>query len=139
MDNKTQVIKHLEMIQGIINRLGSNSFLVKGWSMTLLIAGVMFIVERNIQNNFIILAFLIPAFGFWMLDGYFLNQERLFREGYNKIRKQDDTDFNMNFNNSKNNSKNNFINSIFSKTLSPFYGIEFLFILVIYLWSQCFQ
>ena len=38
MNDKEQVIKHLEIIQGVVNRLASNSFLIKGWSMTILSA-----------------------------------------------------------------------------------------------------
>ncbi|WP_180230851.1 hypothetical protein [Bacillus cereus] len=30
-DNKH---KHFEMIQGVITRMGSNSFIIKGWSVT---------------------------------------------------------------------------------------------------------
>ena len=33
MNGTEKVVKHLEMIQAVINRLGSNSFLVKSWSM----------------------------------------------------------------------------------------------------------
>ena len=35
MENKQ---KHLELIQGVINRLSSNSFLLKGWSVVLISA-----------------------------------------------------------------------------------------------------
>jgi hypothetical protein len=31
-------IKHLEMIQAVISRLANNSFLLKGWSITLVSA-----------------------------------------------------------------------------------------------------
>ena len=33
MDNGEKVIKHLEMTQAVINRLGSSSFLLKGWQV----------------------------------------------------------------------------------------------------------
>lgn len=33
-------IKHLEMILGIVNRMGSNSFFLKGWSVTI-VAGLL--------------------------------------------------------------------------------------------------
>ena len=36
MDGTEKVVKHLEMTQAIINRLGSNSFQLKGWSMILI-------------------------------------------------------------------------------------------------------
>ena len=35
MNNKH---KHLELIQGVINRLSTNSFLLKGWSVVLVSA-----------------------------------------------------------------------------------------------------
>ncbi len=44
MEGKESVIKHLEMIQRGINRLGRDSFLVKGWSMAILTAGIIFIL-----------------------------------------------------------------------------------------------
>ena len=43
MNGKEKVIKHLEMIQGVVNRLAHNSFLIKSWSMTILIAGMTFL------------------------------------------------------------------------------------------------
>ncbi len=33
-------IKHLEMAQAVINRLGRNSFLLKSWGMTILVAAI---------------------------------------------------------------------------------------------------
>ena len=92
MNNKEQIIKHLEMIQGVINRLGYNSFSIKAWSMAILVAGIAFITKTEEQPQGIILVFLIPVFGFWILDAYFLWQERLFRKVYDDIRKQEKTD-----------------------------------------------
>jgi len=31
-------LKHLEMLQGVINRMANNSFLLKGWSVVLISA-----------------------------------------------------------------------------------------------------
>ena len=36
MDRK---MKHLEMIQGVISRMANNSFMLKGWAVTL-VAGI---------------------------------------------------------------------------------------------------
>ena len=40
----------------------------------------------------------LPTAAFWLLDGYFLRQERLFRKLYDKVRVmgEDDIDFSMN-------------------------------------------
>ena len=74
MGNK---IKHLEFIQGVINRLVSDSFRMKGWCVVL-IAALFILLAREGQVEFIAVA-LIPVIAFWGLDGYFLWQERLYR------------------------------------------------------------
>jgi len=79
---------HLLTIQTIIARMGVNSFLLKGWSVTLISA--LFALEASKGNKtFIWIAFL-PCIVFWGLDGYFLWQERLFRALYNKVRATDE-------------------------------------------------
>lgn len=65
-------IKHLEMIEVIIERMAKNSFQLKGWSMTL-IALVGAISAQGSDKRFILLAF-IPIFGFWALDSFYLQQ-----------------------------------------------------------------
>ena len=77
-------IKHLEMIQGIVNRLAQNSFQLKGWSVILVSA--MFALAANNTNNIFIYLAYFPAFAFWILDGYFLWQERLYRKLYDHVR-----------------------------------------------------
>lgn len=133
MDNTTHVVKHLEMIQGVINRLGHDSFLIKGWSMAILAAGILFIARGEGQSEMIVVAFLIPVVGFWILDGYFLWQERLFRKVYDEVRKQDCTDFAMNVMKHKDKPKCNWMASMFSVTLILFYGIEGLFVLAVWM------
>ena len=132
MNDKEQVIKHLEMIQGVVNRLGHDSFLIKGWSMTILAAGIIFIARSQIQSACIVLTFIIPVIGFWILDGYFLWQERSFRKVYDEVRKQEATDFAMDAKKRKDKPKCNWLASMFSKTLMLFYGIEILFVLFVF-------
>ncbi|MET9888851.1 hypothetical protein ABZZ47_01310 [Streptomyces sp. NPDC006465] len=78
-------IKHLEFIQAIVSRLGNGSFLIKGWTMT--VAGVFFGVAANRPSWKIAAAGILPIVGFWLLDSYFLRQERLFRKLYDDVRK----------------------------------------------------
>ena len=37
-DYKESELKHIEMIESIIERMGQNSFALKGWTMTLIVA-----------------------------------------------------------------------------------------------------
>ena len=137
MKEKDHVIKHLEMIQGIVNRLGHDSFLIKGWSMTILVAGIIFISKNTYYYKELMLTFIIIIVGFWILDGYFLWQERLFRKVYDEIRKQEKTDFSMNIMKHVGKKKCTWRSSVFSVTLGIFYGVEVLFSLVIFIILKC--
>lgn len=77
-------VKHLEMIQGVINRLANNSFLLKGWSVTL--AAALVGVSANESVPWFALAAVLPAISFWLLDAYYLRQERLYRALYDAVR-----------------------------------------------------
>ncbi|WP_345984290.1 hypothetical protein [Streptomyces sp. DSS69] len=78
-------VKHLEMIQAIITRLGNGSFLIKGWTMTL--AGVFLGFAANRSSWRIAALASLSIFGFWLLDAYYLRQERVFRALYEAARK----------------------------------------------------
>jgi hypothetical protein len=88
-------IKHLELVQAVINRLAGNSFSIKGWSITL-VSALFVLAAKDANARYAILA-LLPALGFWGLDAYYLRQERLFRKLYDSIRTQTaDPSFSMN-------------------------------------------
>ncbi len=121
MDIQEQKIKHLEMVQAIINRMAHCSFLLKSWSITLTTAVVLINVATG--NPYHIYIYLIlPILLFWTLDGFFVNQERLFRHLYDSIRKGEETDFSM----ETDCNKSNWLSVCFSKTLVIFYSPLFL-------------
>ncbi len=132
MDVTEKVIKHLEMTQAVINRLGNNSFLLKGWSMTIIVTAMVLIARYDLQNPCIILSLILPILGFWILDGYFLWKERLFREIYDDVRCQSDTDFKMDLLKHKNKPKCSWISAMFSVTLIIFYSVEIVLIVVVF-------
>ena len=77
-------IRHLEMVQGVINRMAGNSFFLKGWMVTLVTA--FFSLSDKDENTVYFLLVYIPIFIFWILDAYYLRQERLYRNLYDLIR-----------------------------------------------------
>lgn len=81
-------IKHLELIQAVISRLGNDAFLMKGWALT--VAGAFFGFAVNKENWPLALTGLVPTATFWGLDAYFLRCERLFRCLYSKVRAKDE-------------------------------------------------
>ena len=90
--------KHLDYIQNIINRLANNSFIIKGWAVTLASA-ILVIAGKGVDDKMeLMLVALIPVFCFWLLDAYFLWQENLFRELYKEVsqKREEEIDFKMN-------------------------------------------
>ena len=69
-------IKHLEMIQATIARMNHNSFLVKGWAITLFAAMFAFGVKTTPAT---LIAIFPAMMGFWLLDSYYLWIEKQFR------------------------------------------------------------
>ena len=82
MENK---IKHLELIQSVINRMASNSFALKGWGVTL-VAGIFVLAGKDADKLYFLVAY-IPIIVFWGLDAYYLLQERLYCALYDKVLK----------------------------------------------------
>jgi hypothetical protein len=90
-------LKHLELIQQVITRMATNSFLVKGWSVTLLSAIFAIAASKDGLHQIVWVGF-VPLVMFWMLDGFFLRQERLYRKLWDRVRAQAQempTDFSM--------------------------------------------
>ena len=113
-------LKHLEFIQQVVNRMSGNSFLIKGWGVTL-VAALFALAAKDSKRQFIVVAYL-PVIVFWLIDGYFLSQERLFRSLYDNVRtKPDDSiDFSMNTQ-PFSNWQNSWGACFFSPTLLLFY------------------
>ena len=123
-------LKHLEFIQNVISRMAHNSFLLKGWSIT--IVGALIGLNDNINGKIATIGFFL-TFMFWALDSYFLRQERIFRARYDEVRKKEESeiDFFM-WLEGEMTPKMDYINVFFSVTLWTFYlaliGSVFLFV-----------
>lgn len=113
-------LKHLEMIQSVISRMAQNSFLIKGWSVTLT-AAIFVLADKDSNSHFVFIA-LLPSIAFWGLDGYFLRQERLFRKLYEQVTLQtpDEITFTMKTQLYEN-EVSEWMGTVFSKTLIAFH------------------
>lgn len=117
-----QKMKNLELIQGVINRMANNSFLLKGWVVTLVV-GILALASKDTDKQYFWIAY-IPILMFWFLDAYYLQQERLYRSLYEKVRKtkNKDIDFSLKATTKEfKNSKNNYFTVLFSFTEILFY------------------
>ena len=117
-------LKHLEFIQGVINRLATNSFRLKGWTVVLVAALLALLAQARCFEHAPVA--LVPIIFFWGLDAYFLWQERLFRALYDHVRvlKDDDIDFSMDVGafRTQGKGKTRWRQAAWSRTLLFFYG-----------------
>jgi hypothetical protein len=116
--------------------MNSNSFLIKGWTITL-VSALFALAAKDANINYVLVSYVaIPVF--WILDGYYISQERQYRDLYNDVRtkKEDIIDFSMDTR-KYNSGNSNWISGIFSKTILPFYGIFVgITLLVMYLLNK---
>ncbi|MCR4342430.1 MAG: hypothetical protein NUV40_00820 [Patescibacteria group bacterium] len=119
MENKR---KHLEFIQDIVRRMAGNLFFLRGWTITLISALLALFIKGSNSSN-VIYFLIVLTLVFWILDGYFLSQERLFRDLYNYVRKlkEEEIDFSMDISEYKKFKKNTLLYAMFSTTLLIFY------------------
>lgn len=96
-------IKHLEMIQSVINRIASHKPQYKGWYITLIIAINIFGTSKII-NKQVCLVFIITLC-FWIITSYYLYLERLYIKLYEDVRLYVKKDFDMNISSYKSTSK----------------------------------
>lgn len=128
MENKR---KHLEFLQGAINRMAGNLFLLKGWTITLIAA--LFALSAKDSNKAYVLVAYFPALVFWILDGYFLSQERRFRALDDHVRNltEDQIDFSMDTSPFKHEGRNTWAGAMMSVTLLTYYGALIVIMLVL--------
>jgi len=144
MTDKDILHKEIDLIQGIINRMANNSFLLKGWLVSL-IAIILALTKDSIITKELIyfgIILLSLVIAFWYLDAFFLHKERCYRKLYDWVienrKNTDDYLYNLNY--------KRFVKQVsctwlimFSKTLLVFYGLIFtiLLLLTIYKGVQC--
>lgn len=91
-------IAHLNMVQGVVNRLEGNAFTVKAIAMTLAAAVLALIGSVEEPNIIYPLAGLLPVAVLWFMDAQYLRLGRLFRHLYGAIRRGEMTEpFSMDF------------------------------------------
>lgn len=138
-----ELFKEIDLIQGCINRMANNSFLIKGWALGVFAGVTAFTKGENLNNIVLLLCTtVVPFICFWVLDAYFLQIERKYRSMYTEKltkRKNNDSDELFDLNPSKY-KVGSILRIMFSQTLTIFYGIPFLtsvIVLIINIFVQC--
>jgi hypothetical protein len=75
--------KHLDYLQTIITRMNANSFQLKNMAIVILTA--MFALFAAVPKVLLLILTGFPLIIFWLLDSYYLQQERKFRAMYKDV------------------------------------------------------
>lgn len=100
MSTNESKIRHLEAIQGVINRQANNSLAIKVLTGTITAAVIANISNITTSASFWMLAApgVLPGIVFCFLDAMYLRQEQMFRKLYDAARSDKFNDpFSMNF------------------------------------------
>jgi len=80
------VQSYLTILQGVINRMASNSAGCKTWCITIVSAIVVIIADKS--NPVYVWVSLVPVLLFLFLDSYYLGLEQRHRDSYNTFIKK---------------------------------------------------
>jgi hypothetical protein len=140
-ENDIEVIhKEIDLIQNCISRMAQNSFLIKGWALTVLTV-VLALMEKNIDPIYLCLVLFIPLMAFWYLDAFFLQTEKMFRKLYEwviEVRPKNNFSLLYDLNPHRFKDKVDSLPKVmWSITLRIFYGIP-LFVVIVIIVYQIF-
>lgn len=141
MNSEEKLHKEIDLIQDCIKRMANNSFLLKGWTISL-VSIILTFSPKNISQVFLGSIMLVIVIAFWSLDAYFLRLERMYRKMYNWVlteRKNGNTTYEYDLDPSRFKSQVEKITCVmFSKTLFLFYGV-ILVPVIIFIFSNLYD
>ncbi len=113
-------LKHLEFIQAAIARMATNSFLFKGWAITIA-AGLAAFAAVNTQAALLAIALVVTVM-FWGLDGYYLWLERGFVALHIKVAAKEEADIDFSMRIDKTDAFHSWLKTCLRYHLLAFYG-----------------
>lgn len=141
MNSEEKLHKEIDLIQDCIKRMANNSFLLKGWTISL-VSIILTFSPKNISQVFLGSIMLVIVIAFWSLDAYFLRLERMYRKMYNWVlneRKNGNTTYEYDLDPSRFKSQVEKITCVMlSKTLFLFYGV-ILVPVIIFIFSNLYD
>lgn len=85
-------IAHLTMLQGVISRMGANSFTLKALSATFGSAAVAVMATASQPSPYYAVAAVVPITIFWLMDAQYLRYERGYRRLFDQVRRGEEVD-----------------------------------------------
>lgn len=84
MSSKDILLKEIDIIQSCISKVEQNSFIVKGWSISI-VAAILALSPEDLNHRFLPVVLAVATLSFWFLDAFFLRVDRLYRWKYDWV------------------------------------------------------
>ena len=137
MEKEIILHKEIDLIQGVITRMANNSFMLKGWILSL-IAVLLALTDQTIVAtkltyfNFIL---ILPVIVFWYLDAFFLHKEKCYRKLYHWVianrLTSDEFLYSLDYSRFEKLEKSVWKIMFCNRTLFPFYGLIAIALIVL--------
>ena len=134
-----EIHKEIDLIQSCITRMAQNSFMIKGWFVSIY-AVILALLPEKINMFLLCTALVAVNLIFWYLDGFFLRTEKVYRKMYDWVleaRPQNNRELLYQLNPSKFSGKIEEVESIWkvmwSKTLRWFYLVPLGIVIMVFI------
>jgi hypothetical protein len=138
MDNTEILHKEIDLIQGVINRMANNSFLLKGWIVSLIAVIIALTKDSITTTPYLSAILLLPVVAFWYLDAFFQHTEKCYRKLYEWVitnrSKTTEYAYDLKYTRFRK-DVNTIFQIMFSKTLLVFYGSIAVVLIVLTFYS----
>lgn len=136
-----EIHKEIDLIQSCITRMAQNSFMIKGWFVSIY-AVILALLPEKVNMFLLCIALVAVNLIFWYLDGFFLRTEKVYRKIYDWVleeRPQNNRELMYQLNPGKFNGKIENVESIWkvmlSKTLRWFYLIPLVIVIIVFIFE----
>lgn len=133
-----EIHKEIDLIQSCISRMAQNSFMVKGWFVSIY-AVILALLPEKVNMLLLCVSLISANLIFWYLDGFFLRTEKIYRKIYDwvlEVRPKNNRELMYQLNPTCFKGKIGEVESIWkimwSKTLRWFYLIPLLIVMVVF-------
>ena len=139
-----EIHKEIDLIQSCITRMAQNSFMIKGWFISIY-AVILALLPEKVNWLLLCTALILVNLIFWYLDGFFLRTEKVYRSIYDwilEVRPQNNRELMYQLNPNKFGGKIKKVESVWkvmwSRTLRWFYLVPLIVIIIVFI-VECYR
>lgn len=136
-----EIHKEIDLIQACITRMAQNSFMIKGWFVSIY-AVILALLPEKVNMFLLCISLIAVNVIFWYLDGFFLRTEKLYRKIYDWVlleRRRNNKELMYQLNPVKYQGKIEEVAStwkvMWSKTLRWFYVVPLMIVVIVFIFN----